>query len=413
MNQQEIFILDKANEYMETMELYRKKYIRKTLKFSDIPLLEKQDLIEDQQLHPPFGSYLNTSIQNLARVHRTSGTSNAPLLLAVTSNDIENIRDTGCKAFLNAGLSADDIVINCMNYCMWMGGFMDHQSLEKTGATVIPYGVGHTENLIELICRIPNVCIHSTPSYLRRLEQVAWEKFCLKPWQLGIKKGFFGGEGGLQNREYRKRMEDIWHMDIYDANYGISEVMSIIASESRDKDGLVYVAGDIVYPELLIRESGVTSNDNIVPGAIGELILSNLKKEAQPLLRYVTGDIIEILERKEDNGICTDFKFRVIGRSDDMMVIKGINFYPLSLQNIISKYDGCTGNYKVIFDNSVENNNLQVLLETKKEQQHFIPLQKIQQEIRSKYFVSCQIILTDYIPADNNKVKLVERKGEN
>ncbi len=291
---------------------------------------------------------------------------------------------------------------------------MDHQSLEKTGAAVIPYGVGHTENLVELICSIPNVCIHSTPSYLRRLEEVAAEKFQLQPRQLGIKKGFFGGEGGLQNKEYRKRLEEIWGMEIYDANYGMSEVMSIIASEDYRKDGLVYIAGDVIYPELLSGSGENTvSNENIVPGAVGELVLSNLNKEAQPLLRYATGDIVEILERKEENGICTAFRFRVTGRVDDMLVVKGINFYPAVVQNVISKYKECTGGYKIIVKDEAMIDEVKLLIETERGLQKEVPVQKIQKEIRSKYFVNCKIELTEHILNTGNKAKLVERiKGD-
>lgn len=412
MNYIEEKILDMANEYKENMALYNNIYRSGLyLSFSDIPMLRKQNLIEDQSKYSPFGSYLNVSSNDLVRIHRTSGTQNRPLLLALTSNDVINIKKMGKKAFINAGLTSSDIIVNCMNYCMWMGGFMDHQSLEETGAAVIPYGVGHTENLIELLCSIPNVCIHSTPSYLSKIERVAAEKFGLKPNEIGIKKGFFGGEGGLQNRDFRNKLEEKWNMDIHDANYGMSEIMSIIASEDLKKNGLKYIAGETVYPELFLKDIGTVSNANITEGAIGELVLTNLIKEAQPLIRYRTGDIIEVLEVYREENVCIEFKFRVIGRSDDMIVVKGINFYPMALQSIVSKYSECTGNYKIIIQNKTIVDDICLMLEVKNKDIDDEVLQKIKKEIKSKYFVSCDIEITDNLPVSGNKARLVERIG--
>lgn len=412
MNTIEMKILNKAKEYYMISDLYKRKYKSEPQNFSDIKILRKKDLIEDQERFPPFGSNVMVSFDKIARIHRTSGTSTKPLLLTLTKNDVDNVISTGGKSFRNVGLTKNDIVINCMNYCMWMGGFMDHQSLEDTGATVIPYGVGHTDNLVELLHSIGNVCIHSTPSYLSVIERVARENHQWEPKDLKIKKALLGGEGGASNSEYRKKIEDTFGMRIYDANYGMSEMMSIIASEHEGDDGLIFMAGETLYPELLVinNEKESVSNNNIVAGMIGELVLSNLDKQSQPLLRYSTGDVIEILDVDCDNPI-SKFRFRVIGRSDDMIVVKGINFYPASIRDIVSKCSISTGNYKIKIHNKVTIDNVKLMIEVKvnKTQTDMEEIKtKIINEIRRKYFVLCDVEFVEQLNTGNNKSSLIE-----
>lgn len=412
MNEVEKELLRKAAKYKNSIELYADLYKNcKMEDFQELPLLHKKDLIEDQKKYPPFGSGVHGCINQIKRVHRTSGTSNMPLLLALTQNDIKNVIETGKLAFLMAGLEENDIVINCMNYCMWMGGFMDHQSLESTGAAVIPYGVGNTDNLIQIIMQIPHVCIHATPSYLGNLEKAAKEKYGINPSELHIKKGFFGGEGGLDDQGFRNKLEKKWGMDIYNANYGMSEVMSIIASEGKEKDGLHFIAGKTLYPELYCREEKKASNNFIKKGTVGELVLSNRCKEAQPLLRYATGDLIEVMDAENVESI-QKFKFKVIGRSDDMLVVKGINFYPVVLRELISQYKECTGNYQVqvMEKGIIDYIRLIIELNDQYDQDTYERLRStLKIEIRRKYFVSCDIRLTDHIDCQGNKLQLIKR----
>jgi phenylacetate-CoA ligase len=412
VNEIEKELLRKAVEYSYTIEMYRMMYAgRRYDNFFELPFLRKKDLIEDQKKYPPFGSGVTNYINQVKRIHRTSGTADVPLLLALTDNDIKNVIATGKKAFIMAGISENDVVINCMNYCMWMGGFMDHQSLEATGAAVIPYGVGNTENLIQIIRSIPDVCIHATPSYLGTIERIAREKYGITPFDLHIKKGFFGGEGGLDDENYRNKLEEKWGMDIYNANYGMSEVMSIIASEGKEKDGLHFIAGEKLYPELYIKEKKIALNNFIRKGAVGELILSNRCKESQPLIRYATGDVIEILDAEENEEVL-NFRFRVKGRSDDMLVVKGINFYPNAVQTLISEYAEFNGNFQiqVMGKGIIDYVRLIVELNDSYEANICEGLKNmLKNDIRRKYFVSCDIELTKQIERLGNKLQLVKR----
>lgn len=304
--------------------------------FTDIPLTYKREVLEDQLANPPYGSNLCVGQEQIQRIHRTSGTTMRPLLLPLTKNDIEAITDSGRRAFLAAGLTPEDTVFHCLNFCMWAGGVTDHLCLEATGASVIPYGVGNSRNLIETMLTIRPTAIHCTPSYLAKLEEIITHEYNMNPRDLGLKKGFFGGESGLQNPVFRKSIEDKWGFIAMNANYGLSDVLSIFGAECRCRDGLHFTGGGNIFPELIEPDTGISIP--IRTGNKGELVLTNLNKEAMPWLRYKTGDLIEIVSHEKCLCGRTSFRFNVIGRSDDMLVIKGINIFPASVENIIGQY---------------------------------------------------------------------------
>ena len=332
-----------VQNYIKRSEFYSCRYAGVEIReFSDIPLIDKKDLLQDQAQYPPFGKNLCVDRNKIARIHRTSGTTTSPLLLALTKNDIDTVIKAGSLALKTAGMGPGDIVVNCMNYNMWMGGFMDHQSMEATGAAVVPYGVGHTENLINLLLEIEGACLHSTPSYLEVIKRVLSEKFGKKPIDLGIKKGFFGGESGMQNSDFRMKIEDEWGMKAMNANYGLSEAISILGAECKQQDGLHITAEPFLHLELVSTDTEVPQSIPLQPGAIGELVVTTLYKEAQPLIRYRIGDIIEVISIEPCKCGESSFRFKVVGRRDDMLVIKGINFYPESIRSIITSYSECS-----------------------------------------------------------------------
>ena len=137
--------------------------------FEELPFTTKQELLDDQKKFPPFGSNLSVSLEKIKRIHRTSGTISAPLIIALTSNDIKRMTASGAICAKTAGLKETDTVVHCLNYSMWMGGYTDHQILESAGAAVIPFGVGNSKQLIETIIRLGVTTISSTPSYLIHL----------------------------------------------------------------------------------------------------------------------------------------------------------------------------------------------------------------------------------------------------
>ncbi len=293
-----------------------------------IYMTNKQDLLKLQQELPPFGIDPKYT-RYIRRIHRTSGTTAKPLIVALNDTDLDAITAVGARCFRNAGVVDGMRVVHCLNYAGWIGGYTDHASLERAGACVLPWGVGNTEQLIQMILSLGIEAISCTPSYLNVLKTVLKEKFGLTPKQLGLKLGLFGGEAGLQNPVFRNKIEEEWGMDAIDANYGMADVMSIFASENRmKKDGLTFWGTDYLQVQLLV-------DGQLVPvqkGLQGELVLSTTYKggliERQ---NYRTGDVIEVLEEGEN------FRFQILGRADEMLVVRGINVYPSTILEIATR----------------------------------------------------------------------------
>lgn len=199
----------------------------------------------------------------------------------------------GARAQRASGLGPEHRVVHCLNYQLWMGGYTDHATLEATGAMTIPFGVGNTNQLIELIRQLKITAISCTPSYPAVLEQVIRESFPeLEPRDLGLELGLFGGEAGLDDPAFRERLEQTWGFKVRNANYGVTDVLCNFAGQSTLSHDLHLMAPDVLYPELIEPDCGTLKPWQA--GETGELVLTHLRKEAQPLVRFRTGDIITL-----------------------------------------------------------------------------------------------------------------------
>ena len=331
---------------------------------ADLPLLpftEKDEIRQNQQEHPPFGSYLATAPERLIRVHKTSGTTGRALYVALTDKDRHVMNESAARSFWAAGLRPTDTVVHCLNYRLWVGGYSDHENLETTGATVVPYGVGHTASLIQTIRELHINAISATPSYMLPLAEEALAQG-LNPRDLGLRKGFFGAEPGMSEPGIRARMEETWGIRAMDANFGMADVLSIMGSECEHRRGLHFQASGIVAIELIEPEKGTPLA--LIDGAEGELVYTHLMKEAQPLIRYRARDVVRIL----GTGPCecgrTSFRFRVLGRSDDMLHVRGVNVFPGGVGNVLAHLtDQFSGEFQIIVDHPPPHQYLRIRIE--------------------------------------------------
>lgn len=398
--------LDVVNNIISKSPFYQNLYQKEGFdRLEDVPMMSKRDLLADQAANQPFGSNMCVERSTLARIHRTSGTTNRPLLLALTQHDLDVITSVGSRGFKISGMEEDEIVFNCMNYSMWMGGFTDHASLERTGAAVVPYSVGNTEALVALLLEFESPSLHSTPSYLNIIKRVLKEKFGKAPHELGLKAGYFGGEPGMQNKAFRERIEQEWNMRAMNANYGMSDVMSMVGSEGLDRDGLHYLPGPHLHLELMDTDGNLVPVEN---GSIGEAVFTNLNKECQPVIRYRSGDIFHIISDVDrSNGL--DFRFNVVGRADDMLVIKGINFFPESLRSIISRHTELSGNYQIEVPSEEPIEQITVNVETAHYAADQALEELLQSEIRKELFINPEIRLVEHLSKNDNKLKSIVR----
>lgn len=316
---------------------------------AELPFSDKAGLRLSQAAHPPFGDYLTTRRDQVQRLHRTSGTTGQAMNLALSARDCEITETVAGRCQSAAGLGAGDTVVHCLNYRMWMGGLSDHMGLERTGATVIPFGVGETELLIRTITEIGVTAISCTPSYPAVIARVLAGKFPgMSPRDLGLRLGLFGGEPGLDDPALRARIRDEWGLEPRNSNYGVSDVFCNFAAQCEQDTRLHFMGGDVLHPELINPDTGAVLP--IEPGASGELVLTHLERDCQPLVRFRTGDILAIDEVDPCTCGRTGFRFRVVGRADDMVVVRGLNLFPTMVAAVLAAIPELSGDYRIPLD---------------------------------------------------------------
>ncbi|MGP1355858.1 phenylacetate--CoA ligase family protein [Roseicyclus sp.] len=378
---------------------------------AELPFSDKAGLRLSQPAHPPFGDYLAAPRARVSRLHRTSGTTGQAMNLALSARDCEITEVVGGRAQALAGLGPGMTVVHCLNYQMWMGGLTDHMTLERTGATVVPFGVGSTELLVRTILETGIDAISCTPSYPTVLERVIAERFPdLAPRDLGLKLGLFGGEPGLDDPAFRQRLRDVWGMEPRNANYGVSDVFCNFASQCGEVTDLHFVAHDVLHAELIDPETGAPKP--LEPGAEGELVLTHLERECQPLVRFRTGDIIAIGGTDTCTCGCTGFRFRVVGRSDDMVVVRGLNMFPTMVAAVIGAFAELSGDYRIMLDTPPPHDRLPVQAELAKGRADDGTLaRRLEAELKAKLGATAAVTIVPAgtFPATEGKTRRVLR----
>jgi phenylacetate-CoA ligase len=296
------------------------------------PFTVKKDLRDNY----PFGLFA-VPREQVARLHASSGTTGKPTVVGYTLKDIDNWADLVARSIRAAGGRPGDIVHVAYGYGLFTGGLGAHYGAERAGCTVIPMSGGQTEKQVQLIRDLKPDIIMVTPSYM----QVIIEEFQrqgLDPRENSLKVGIFGAEPWTE--AMRREIEAKGGMDAVDI-YGLSEVMGPgVASECiESKDGPV-IWEDHFYPEIIDPETGAVLPD----GEEGELVFTSLTKEALPIVRYRTRDLTRLLPP-------TSRSFRrmgkIVGRSDDMLIIRGVNVFPTQIEEIVLAHEKLSGQYLI------------------------------------------------------------------
>lgn len=398
-------------KFKNSSEFYRKK-LESVRIFEEAPLTQKSELVQNQIIFPPYGNFIDPG-KSIFQIYRTSGTTAQPLLLSFTRNDIDLITDIGSECFRHSGMGLignSEVVINCLNLSMWAGGFFDSQAMMKTGVQVVNFGTGNTIELLKLIFSFSSkfkVSIHCTPSYLPILEDKLKESFHKNISELGIYTLYLGAEGGVQNNDYRNSLIEKWQCRVYNANYGMSEVCSIMGSASDDN--ILKFSDRMLnnyFMEIMTDQNDSKDAGSLKEGDAGDMIITSLRKESQPLFRYFTNEKIRIMSIHK-----TGIYFEVIGRSDDMIVYKGINFYPEQIRSLITQFKELTGIYKVEVSRKneiVESINL--VCELKKDIQ--VDESKLRHDlssrIRNEFTIKLNVNFVYRFDQNGNKHRMVE-----
>jgi phenylacetate-CoA ligase len=312
----------------------RKTDINKLSDITKIPFTKKQDLRNGY----PFG-FFAVPLHQVVRIHTTSGTTGKPTVVGYTRNDLAAWAGLIARNMRMVGVRDGDVFQNMVNYGMFTGGLGFHYGAELLGVTVVPSATGNTKRQIEMIRDFGVSVIHCTPSYAMHLSEVAEEAKLQLP---SLRIGMFGAEPWSET--LRRSLENRLGITAFDS-YGLSELFGPgVAFECEERSGL-HIWHDSYLVEIIDPKTGEQLSD----GERGELVVTPLVKEAMPLLRYRTGDVTMKLE---DGCLCGRGQkiARITGRSDDMLVIRGINVFPSQIEHVLLKIPEVGNQFMVYVD---------------------------------------------------------------
>ncbi|MEM3536304.1 MAG: phenylacetate--CoA ligase [Candidatus Bathyarchaeia archaeon] len=349
----------------ERVPVYRRKFkdagitpddIKSLDDLEKIPFTEKEDLRKAY----PYGM-LAADLSNVLELHASSGTTGHPTTCAYTKNDLDVWSKVMARIYASAGTKKGDIVQNAYGYGLFTGGLGFHYGALEIGATVLPIAAGETERQITLAKEYGTTILACTPSYAAHIGRCAVEKMGINPSkELKWKSGLFGAEAWSE--ELRERIEELLGLEAFDI-YGLSEVIGPgVSVECPQHDGL-HIQEDHFLAEIIDPKTG----ERVEEGETGELVLTTLTREATPVLRFRTGDITSL---KTDECACgrTSARMgRVYGRADDMLKVRGVKFWPKTVEHALLNVNGASENYEIVIERPEELDIMTLRLEPSKE----------------------------------------------
>ena len=339
---------------------YRKKFDENHITPNDIQSLEDLKRIpfttkEDLRDNYPFGMFA-VPMDNVVRIHASSGTTGKPTAVGYTARDINTWAELMARSLAAGGATRGDMIHNAYGYGLFTGGLGIHYGAEKLGASVIPVSGGNTKRQVVIMTDFGPTILTATPSYALHLSEVA-EEVGVSFEKLKFKFGIFGAEPWSEKmREEIERKLNLTAVDIY----GLSEVMGPgVAIECHEAKKGLHVFEDHFIPEIIDPQTG-----EVLPyGETGELVFTTITKEAFPVIRYRTRDITSL---NPEPCICgrTHIRMnRVSGRSDDMLIIRGVNVFPSQIESVLMEMDEVEPYYQLVVDREDNLDTLTVLIE--------------------------------------------------
>lgn len=345
---------------------------------------------EDMLMNYPYGMFA-VPLREVVRVHSSSGTTEKPVVVGYTRNDIKIWTNLVARVMTAAGVSRDDMVQVTFSYGLYTGAFGFHYGAEAIGASVIPTGTGNTEKQIMIMQDYKTTALVSTPTYAITLVE-RMEKLGVNPKGLSLRVGLFGGEP--LSETMRQEIEARLGIAATD-NYGLSEIIGPgVAGECEHKCGM-HIFEDAFIPEIIDPLTGT----QLSAGNVGELVLTTLTKEAFPMIRYRTGDITSLEYAPCKCGRTMVRMNKTMGRSDDMLIIKGVNVFPSQIKTVLVNVVGAEPHYEIVLDRKGALDSLEVHIEAAegiffdemKVQKAF--LEMLEKKIRSVIGVSATVKL--------------------
>ncbi len=303
----------------------------------DFPFTTKHDL----RLSYPDGM-VALERRNIVRMHASSGTTGKSTVIFYSRKDINEWADLIARSMMATGATGDDVFQNMMGYGLFTGGLGLHYGAERLGCLVIPSSTGNSLKQIELMQDFHTTVIHITPSYALHLVEVI-EENGINPHDLTVRKAYLGAEPYSEG--IKKKIEEQWGMEAYNS-YGLSEMNGPgVAFECSEREGM-HLWEDYYIMEIIDPETG----EQLPDGEEGELILTHINREAMPIIRYRTRDLTRIVPEKCSCGRTHRRIERIKGRTDDMMIVGGVNIFPSQIETVLMNVPEVGNNYQIVLD---------------------------------------------------------------
>ncbi|MCP4294545.1 MAG: phenylacetate--CoA ligase [Proteobacteria bacterium] len=325
--------------------------IRSLSDLAKLPFTIKQDMRDSY----PFGMFAANQDQ-IVRIHSSSGTTGKLTVVGYTAHDMEVWNEVIMRALIMNNVSASDTVLNAYGYGLFTGGLGLHYGAEKLGCAVVPSGGGFTSRQLMLMKDFEATVIGSTPSFAMHLYETAMsEGYDIKK-EMKLKAGFFGAEPTSEGM--KREVADSWGID-YVEIYGLSEIIGPGVSCSCSQGNGLHIYEDHFYPEIIDPDTG-----EVQPyGTQGELVFTTLTKQGIPLIRYRTKDLTTLHKEPCACGRTLVRMTSIVGRSDDMLIVNGVNIFPSQVEHVLSQTENTTLNYVIIADKKGFIDKLEVQVE--------------------------------------------------
>ncbi|MRR06842.1 MAG: phenylacetate--CoA ligase [Deltaproteobacteria bacterium] len=347
------------NRVYKNVTCYRNKFTELGIVPEDIQSLDDLGKLpfttkEDLRLNYPYGMFA-VPLREVVRIHSSSGTTGKPTVVGYTKHDIKVWSNLVARFMTAAGVTHDDVVQIAFGYGLFTGAFGLHYGAETIGASVIPMSSGNTEKQIMIMQDYKTTALVCTPSYAITIAD-RMEKMGIDPKTLSLKVGLFGAEPWSE--AMRREIESRLFISATD-NFGLSEIIGPgIAGDCEYKCGM-HIFEDAFIPEIIDPDTG----EVLPPGSVGELVLTTLTKEAFPMIRYRTRDITSLDYSPCACGRTMVRMKKTMGRSDDMLIIKGVNVFPSQIEEVLFAIEGCKPHYQIIVDRKGALDALEIQIE--------------------------------------------------
>jgi phenylacetate-CoA ligase len=321
--------------YQQRLAGVRPDQIRSADDLERLPFTVKDDLRE----HYPFGLFL-ASRREIIRIHASTGSTGKPTVVAYTQADLELWADTLARGLVAGGLTEDDTFQNAYGHGLFTGGLGFHDAASRVGAVVVPTSAGNTSRQVMLMRDFGVTAFGATPSYALHITEIAAAED-IDPHSLPVRAAFLGAEP--MSEEMERKIEDRMGVTVYE-QYGLSEIIGPgVASACGRSEGM-HVWEDRFIPEIVDPESGQRLPD----GEVGELVLTVPTKEAFPVLRYRTRDLTRLTREPCPCGRTSSRISRILGRTDDMLIVRGVNVFPSQIEHALLGIDGLEPHYQIV-----------------------------------------------------------------